>query len=341
MRKIREATRPFHLVWTDKFFLTNNDGSEHKEHPLRVLNKLKPYFRKNNWKKHANATWIKEMGKVDDVSFRLIINHPEWPGEVLIQLNDEDMHGGNLYKLFSRYVGHMQEVYEHPDFPKFWKKLEEEYRRLLETGHVFNLYGQVTEEDVRISLLFDQEFIDYPDMVVTEAAMPALTDRRILLPEFKTFDLMDYLLGPSNLTEQERVALFLEQYMELAEFENIGNDYIVNVFSRQHPIKLVIAERLRTATHLHKDDFPEFLLRTSGYDITHIDTEEGGFLLEFCRAMKARNYPDAKEESNLQEIKRILGVYLTEYRVHYFGRSRMGVVFLDEQDRVWGYCPLI
>ena len=56
MRKIREATIPFHLTLTDKFFFANADGSEHDAHPFKVLNKLKPYLLKNGWRKRWNAS---------------------------------------------------------------------------------------------------------------------------------------------------------------------------------------------------------------------------------------------------------------------------------------------
>jgi len=37
----------------------------------------------------------------------------------------------------------------------------------------------------------------------------------------------------------------------------------------------------------------------------------------------------------------MLGFRFIEENVNYFGRSRSGLIYLDKEDNVWGYCSLI
>ena len=347
MRKIREPEAPFRLVWTDKFFLTNNDGSEHFEHPLRVLNKLKPYLRRHGWEKRGHSTWVKSMGHLNGDSYRLIINHPDWPGEVLIQLSPigrEDWYANhlnfNLFKLYERFVGSKEDSFEHPRFFVFWDNLETEYAQLLSTGHVFNLYGQLQKEDIVLSMLFDQDLVSNVDAVILSSSLLALTSNRYSPAEFIPFDVMDYFLGPSELSNKEKSVLFQQEYMPIDSLDDVENGYIVPYLSYCHEIPVVILERLQNAVHLPKKDFPDFLLRRSGYTVDSFSENESGVLLHICRSIKKREYKGMPEAGFL-DIEKILGFRFIEQNVHYFGRSRSGLIYLDKEDNVWGYCSLI
>lgn len=347
MRKIREPKAPFHLVWTDKFFLTNNDGSEHFEHPLRVLNKLKPYLRRHGWEKRGHSTWVKSMGHLNGDSYRLIINHPDWPGEVLIQLSyigREDWYGNhlhfNLFKLHERFIGNKEDSFEHPRFSAFWNNLEAEYAGLLSTGYVFNLYGQLRKEDIVLSMLFDRDLISNVDAVILSSSLPALTSDRYSPAAFIPFDVMDYLLGPSELSNKEKSVLFQQEYMPMDSLDDVEDGYIVPYLSYCHEIPVVILKRLQNAVHLPKKDFPDFLLRRSGYTVDSFSENESGVLLHICRSIKKREYKGMPEAGFL-DIQKVLGFRFIEQNVHYFGRGRSGLIYLDDQDRVWGYCSLI
>lgn len=348
MRKIREPELPFHLTWTDKFFLTNQDNTEHFEHPLRVLNKLKPYLRKNDWKKRGHNTWVKSLGNFNDQSYRLLINHPDWPGEVLIQISDvgdESWYDNrlhfNLYKLYNRFVGNNEDAFNHPHFPLFWKKLESEYDGLINTGHVFNLYGQLRKEDILLSLLFDRDLIENTDLVVTSSPIPALSSKRAYDVQFKPFDVMDYLLGPSDLSHKEKADLFQKEYMPLDSLEEVKDDeYIVHYLSYERPVSITILERILNGVHMPKSMFADFLYHRSGYEVVSFSKNEPGVLLRICRSIKRREYVGMPEDGFL-DIEKMLGFRFIEENVNYFGRSRSGLIYLDNQDRVWGYCSLI
>ena len=347
MRKIREPEFPFHLTWTDKFFLTNQDGSEHFEHPLRVLNKLKPYLRKNDWKKCGNSTWVKTIYEFNGESYRLSINHPDWPGEVLLQVDsigrnnwyEASLHF-NIYKLFNRFIGNKETSYNHPKFPIFWEKLQAEYVGLLATGHVFNLYGQLRKEDILLSLLLDRDLIENTDRVILSSSLPALSSKRVSDVQFKTFDVMDYLLGPSDLSNKEKAELFQKEYMPLDSLERVDDEYIVHYLSYERPVSIAILERILNGVHMPKSMFADFLYHRSGYEVVSFSKNEPGVLLRICRSIKRREYVGMPEDGFL-DIEKMLGFRFIEENVNYFGRSRSGLIYLDNQDRVWGYCSLI
>lgn len=352
MRKIREATIPFHLTLTDKFFFANADGSEHDAHPFKVLNKLKPYLLKNGWRKRWNDSWTKRVYTIAGNHYHLILNHPDWRGEVLIQISDaeggwEDSHvQSNLFGLMLFYAGNGAECVNHPDFPNFMRALETEYRNLLHTGHVFNLYGQLTKADIRLSMDFNARIISHADMVVTGASLLPLESNRgwdrPVDARFYSFDAMKYLLGESALSDMEKARLFEAEYGYDAAVDQLEELHAVDFLEYcDDEVQIVIAESIQSGTHLLLDDFAAFLTRLGGYTVAEYGENQNSALSFFCQGIRNKNrtWAEIGDKSGFHER---LGVEtLTEYRVHYEERSRTGLVHVDEKGRVWGFAHIV
>ena len=189
-------------------------------------------------------------------------------------------------------------------------------------------------------MFFDRDLVSNVDAVILSSSLPALTSDRYSPAEFIPFDVMDYFLGPSELSNKEKSVLFQQEYMPIDSLDDVEDGHIVPYLSYRHEIPVVILERLQNAVHLPKKDFPDFLLRRSGYTVDSFSENESGVLLHICRSIKKREYKGMPEAGFL-DIEKILGFRFIEQNVHYFGRSRSGLIYLDKEDNVWGYCSLV